>query len=36
MVAGLHYAALGGVTHSVPADTIRYLDVAARASGPLL
>jgi hypothetical protein len=33
MVAGSHSAASGGVTPSVPADTIRYPDAAARVSG---
>ena len=33
VVAGLHSAALGGVTPSGPADTIRYPDSVTRMSG---
>ena len=33
MVAGLHSAASGGVTHSVPADMIRFPDMAERVLG---
>ena len=36
VVAGLHSAASGGVTPSVPADMIRYPNAAARALGPHL